>query len=463
MRAEQDSLGPIQVPANKYWGAQTQRAIMHFSIGNNLMPIAVIHAYGILKKAAAQVNQQLGLLANQPAKLIDQATNELIAGKLDTHFPLYVWMTGSGTQTNMNVNEVIANRACELAGQPLGQYKPVHPNDHVNMSQSTNDSFPTAMHIASARYMTQTLMPTIRALRDGLAKKSTQWDNIIKIGRTHLQDATPLTLGQEFSGYVHLLDENLARIEFALSDIYALALGGTAVGTGINTHPDFSKKTAATIAQLTQMPFVTAPNKFAVQGSHDALVMLSSTLRSTAVSLHKIANDIRLLACGPRCGLAELILPSNEPGSSIMPGKINPTQCEALAMVTTQVISNDVAISIGGSGGHLEMNVYKPLLIYNIMQSARILNDSCNNFLQHLVIGMQPNHKQIKRHLENSLMLVTALSPIIGYDKASHAAHHALNHKITLKDACLKLNYVDAETFDQVINPSQMIKPSDLS
>jgi len=460
MRSESDSLGEIVVPEDKYWGAQTQRSLEHFSIGNDLIPIELIHAYGILKKAAALTNVDLGLLQPDLADLIVRAAEEVADGQLDAHFPLHVWMTGSGTQSNMNVNEVISNRAIAIAGGVLGSKDPVHPNDHVNMSQSSNDTFPTAMHMAAAIQATHRLLPGVRTLHESLMAKSQEWDEIIKIGRTHMQDATPLTLGQEFSGYVEMLRQDIDRIEHALKDVFALALGGTAVGTGINTHPQFAEKSAQKIAELTALPFVSAPNKFAVQGSHDALVMLSGALRTLAVSLFKIANDVRLLSCGPRCGFYELKIPSNEPGSSIMPGKVNPTQCEALAMIAAQVMGNDVAVGIGGSGGYLEMNVYKPLMINSILQSIRIMGDGCSNFAKYLVDGMEPNRRKIDEYLEQSLMLVTALSPVIGYDKASHAAHHAFENDQTLKQACLELGYVDEAEFDKVVDPSKMIHPS---
>jgi len=460
MRSESDSLGEIEVPEDKYWGAQTQRSLEHFSIGNDLMPIELIHAYGILKKAAALTNVDLGLLKPEIANLIVRAAEEVADGQLDAHFPLHVWMTGSGTQSNMNVNEVISNRAIALAGGVLGSKDPVHPNDHVNMSQSSNDTFPTAMHMAAAIQTTHRLLPGVETLHNSLKAKSDEWDDIIKIGRTHMQDATPLTLGQEFSGYAEMLRQDIDRITHALKDVYSLALGGTAVGTGINTHPQFAEKSAAKIAELTALPFVSAPNKFAYQGSHDALVMLSGALRTLAVSLFKIANDIRLLSCGPRCGFYELKIPANEPGSSIMPGKVNPTQCEALAMIAAQVMGNDVSVGIGGSSGYLEMNVYKPLMINAILQSVRIMGDGCSNFAKFLVDGMEPNRKKITEYLDQSLMLVTALSPVIGYDKASHAAHYAFDKDLTLKQACLELGFVDEAEFDKVVDPSKMIHPS---
>jgi len=460
MRTETDSIGEIQVPADRYWGAQTQRSLQYFAIGTELIPIELIHAYGILKKAAALTNHDLGLLAAEKQDLIVQAAEEIADGRLDDHFPLHVWMTGSGTQSNMNVNEVISNRAIEIAGGAPGSKDPIHPNDDVNMSQSSNDTFPTAMHMAAAIQTVNRLLPAVRELRDGLDAKAGDWADIVKLGRTHLQDAVPLTLGQEFSGYVAMLDENIARIEFALGDVYKLALGGTAVGTGINAHPDFAAKAAARIAELTALPFVTAPNKFAAQGAHDALVMLGGAFRTLAVSLYKIANDIRLLSCGPRCGIHELEIPANEPGSSIMPGKVNPTQCEALAMVAVQVMANDVAVGMGGAGGHLEMNVYKPLMINSLMQSIRIMADGCHNFQVFLVADTKPDRAQIEYFLERSLMLVTALSPVIGYDKASQAAHHAYAHGMTLKEACLDLGFVDEDAFDEIVDPAKMTGPT---
>jgi fumarate hydratase class II len=460
MRTETDSIGEIEVPEDRYWGAQTQRSLQYFAIGTELIPIELIHAYGTLKKAAALTNHDLGLLAAEKRDLIVQAAEEIADGRLDDHFPLHVWMTGSGTQSNMNVNEVISNRAIEIAGGVPGSKDPIHPNDDVNMSQSSNDTFPTAMNMAAVIQTMNRLLPAVRELRDGLDAKAREWADIVKIGRTHLQDAVPLTLGQEFSGYVAMLDENIGRIEYALGDIYKLALGGTAVGTGINAHPDFAAKAAARIAELTSLPFVTAPNKFAAQGAHDALVMLGGAFKTLAVSLHKIANDIRLLSCGPRCGIHELEIPANEPGSSIMPGKVNPTQCEALAMVAVQVMANDVAVGMGGAGGHLEMNVYKPLMINSLMQSIRIMADGCHNFQVFLIADTRPDRQQIDYFLERSLMLVTALSPVIGYDKASQAAHHAYEHGMTLKAACLDLGFVDAAEFDRIVDPAKMTGPS---
>ncbi|HUO09270.1 MAG TPA: class II fumarate hydratase [Phycisphaerae bacterium] len=459
MRIEQDSLGPVNVPIEKLWGAQTQRSLEHFSIGDDLMPREMIPAYAIVKKAAALVNNKAGRLAVAQRDLIVRVCDEIIEGKHEGQFPLHVWMTGSGTQFNMNVNEVISNRSSQLAGKPLGSHAPVHPNDHVNMSQSSNDTFPTTMNVAAALGVKQRLMPAVKALRDALEVKARSWDDIVKIGRTHLQDATPLTLGQEFSGYVGMLDDNLERLDLALRGVYRLALGGTAVGTGINCQPGFDMEVAAQISELTGLPFVTAPNKFTVQGAHDDLVQLSGTLKTLAVSLFKIANDIRLLSCGPRAGLAELNIPANEPGSSIMPGKVNPTQCEALAMIAAQVMGNDIAAAVGGASGYLEMNVYKPLLIFNVAKSVRLMTDGCTNFRVFLVEGTEPNIKQISTFVERSLMLVTALSPVIGYDKASKLAHYALDNDLTLKEAALKLGVVSADEFDRIVNPRKMVKP----
>ena len=458
-RVEHDSLGPVNVPADKLWGAQTQRSLEHFSIGDDLIPREMIPAYAIVKKAAALVNRKAGRLGDTQKNLIVRVCDEILEGQHHDQFPLHVWMTGSGTQFNMNVNEVISNRCSQIAGQPLGGHKPVHPNDHVNMSQSSNDSFPTTMNVAAALGVKQRLMPAVQALRDALDAKSKAWTDIVKIGRTHLQDATPLTLGQEFSGYVGMLDDDFERLESALRGVYRLALGGTAVGTGINAQPGFDREVAAQIAQLTGLPFVTAPNKFTVQGAHDDLVQLSATLKTLAVSLFKIANDIRLLSCGPRAGFAELKIPANEPGSSIMPGKVNPTQCEALAMIAVQVMANDLAAAVGGASGYLEMNVYKPLLIFNVTKSVRLMTDGCTNFRKFLVEGTEPNLKQISNFVERSLMLVTALSPVIGYDTASKVAHYALDHDLTLKEAALKLGAVSAAEFDRIVDPRKMTKP----
>jgi fumarate hydratase, class II len=459
IRVEKDSMGDVRVPADKLWGAQTQRSLEHFSIGTDLMPREMIAAYAVLKKGAANANRAGQRLDKDSHSLISRVCDEILAGQHHDMFPLHVWMTGSGTQFNMNVNEVISNRCCQLAGTPLGSKIPVHPNDHVNMSQSSNDSFPSAMHIAAAVNVKQRLIPAVQQLRDAIHAKAEEWKDIVKIGRTHMQDATPLTLGQEWSGYAAMLDEDVERIEDALKGVYHLALGGTAVGTGINAAPGFAEAVATEIATLTGLPFVTAPNKFAVQGAHDALVQLSGCLRTLAVSLYKIANDIRLMSCGPRAGFAELLIPENEPGSSIMPGKVNPTQAEALTMIAVQVMANDVAVGFGGAGGYLEMNVYKPLIIFNIAHSLTILSDGCTNFRKFLIEGTKPNLKKIKEYVDRSLMLVTALSPVIGYDKASQIAHHAMDNDLTLKAAALQLNFVTEEEFDRVVNPARMVTP----
>src|SRR5882672_10258185 len=459
IRKETDSLGEVHVRADRLWGAQTQRSLEHFSIGQDLMPREMITAYATLKKAAANANHAGKRLGDQAHKLIVQVCDEILAGQHHDMFPLHVWMTGSGTQFNMNVNEVISNRCCQLAGTPLGSKKPVHPNDHVNMSQSSNDSFPSAMYVAAAVNATQRLVPSVKALHDAIAIKANEWDDVVKIGRTHMQDATPITLGQEWSGYAGMLADDLERIEDALKGVYRLALGGTAVGTGINAAPGFAEAAVAEVARYTGLPFVSAPNKFTVQGAHDALVQLSATLRTLAVSLYKIANDIRLMSCGPRAGFAELSIPENEPGSSIMPGKVNPTQCEALTMIAAQVMANDVAVGFGGAGGYLEMNVYKPLMIFNITHSTMIMTDGCTNFRKFLIEGTEPNLKKINEYVERSLMLVTALSPVIGYDKASKIAHYAMDNDLTLKAAALKLGFVTEAEFDRVVDPKKMVKP----
>ena len=458
-RTEIDSLGEVQVPSDKLWGAQTQRSLEHFSIGHDLIPREMITAYAVLKRSAATANHTGGRLDDTAYGLIVKVCDEILAGQHHDMFPLHVWMTGSGTQFNMNVNEVISNRCCQLAGTPLGSKRPVHPNDHVNMSQSSNDSFPSAMYIAAAVNVNKRLIPAVTALRDSIAAKSKEWDNIVKIGRTHMQDATPITLGQEWSGYAGLLSDDLERIGDALRGVYRLALGGTAVGTGINAAPGFAEASAAEIARFTGLPFISAPNKFAVQGSHDALVQLSGTLRTLATSLYKIGNDIRLMSCGPRAGFAELHIPENEPGSSIMPGKVNPTQAEALTMIAVQVTANDVAVGFGGAGGYLEMNVYKPLMIFNLTQSITLLSDGCTNFRKFLVEGTQPNKKKIAEYVERSLMLVTALAPVIGYDKASKIAHYAMDHDLTLKTAALQLGFVNEQEFDRVVDPAKMVRP----
>jgi fumarate hydratase class II len=452
-------MGPIEVPADRYWGAQTARSLVHFAIGDDVMPPPVIHAFGILKEAAALTNADLGVLDAKLADLIVEAARQVADGGLDDHFPLRVWQTGSGTQTNMNANEVIANRAIELAGGELGTKSPVHPNDHVNMSQSSNDTFPTAMHIAAATQITQALLPSVRALRDALAVKADAFSGIVKIGRTHLMDAVPLTLGQELSGYVAQLDADLLRVEACLPDLYELALGGTAVGTGLNTHPEFGERVARRIAELTGLPFVSARNKFAALAAHDALVQASASLRTLAVSLTKIADDIRWLGSGPRAGLAELILPPNEPGSSIMPGKVNPTQCEAMIMVCIQVMGYDNAVAAAGSRGNLELNVCKPVIIHNVLHSVSLLSDACRAFRLFAVEGLAPDLEHIRQHLDSSLMLVTALSPIIGYDKSAEVAKKAHAEGTTLREACLALGYLTGEEFDHAVRPEDMTSP----
>ena len=456
-RTETDSMGAIAVPSDRYWGAQTQRSLKYFAIGDDTMPRAMIRAIGILKRAAATVNEQLGKLPEEKAKLIAQAADQVISGELDDHFPLRIWQTGSGTQTNMNANEVISNRAIELAGGELGSKTPVHPNDHVNLSQSSNDTFPTAMHIAAVEEMTHRLLPSVGKLRDALAVKADTFQSIIKIGRTHLMDAVPLTLGQEFSGYISQLDKDLDRLKINLPDLYELAIGGTAVGTGLNTHPEFADRASAEIARLTALPFVSAPNKFAALAAHDAIVSASGALRTLAASLMKIANDIRWMGSGPRCGLGELLLPENEPGSSIMPGKVNPTQCEAMTMVCVQVMGNDAAIAIAGSQGNFELNVFKPVMIFNLLNSVRLLADACIAFTDYLVVDLQPNPDQIQHFLTNSLMLVTALNPHIGYDNSAKAAKKAHIEGTTLKAACIALGFLTAEQFDQWVRPEEMI------
>ncbi len=458
-RIETDTMGEMKVPADKYYGCQTARSLQNFRIGGERMPRELIRAMGILKKAAALVNMELGLLPKEKGDLIVKAADEVIDGKLDDHFPLVVWQTGSGTQTNMNTNEVIANRAIELAGGELGSKKPVHPNDDVNKAQSSNDTFPTAMHIAAVEEIHRRLIPMVTQLRDTLAKKSQDFKDIIKIGRTHLMDATPLTLGQEFSGYAAALTLGLDRINDALKRLYPLALGGTAVGTGLNTHPDFAVKSAAKIAELTGKKFVTAPNKFEALATHDAIVEASGVTKTLACSLMKIANDIRWLASGPRCGIGELNIPANEPGSSIMPGKVNPTQCEAMTMVCAQVIGNDVAVNVGGASGNFELNVFKPVMIYNLLQSVRLLADACEMFNNNCAVGIEPNHDNIKKHLTNSLMLVTALNPHVGYDNAAKIAKKAHADGSTLKEAAVALGLLTGKEFDEKVRPEKMIGP----
>jgi len=458
-RIEKDTMGEIQVPVDKYYGAQTARSLMNFKIGGDRFPRELIRALGILKKAAALTNKELGTLPSDKADLIVKAADEVIEGKLDEHFPLVVWQTGSGTQTNMNANEVISNRAIELAGGEMGSKKPIHPNDDVNKAQSSNDTFPTAMHIAAVEEIHRRLIPMAAKLRDALTAKEKEFKDIIKIGRTHLMDAVPLTLGQEFSGYVQMLSNGLDRINTALPRLYELALGGTAVGTGLNTHPQFAVKSAEHIAKITGKKFVTAPNKFEALAAHDALVEFSGVLKTLAASLMKIANDIRLLGSGPRCGLGELNLPENEPGSSIMPGKVNPTQSEALTMVCAQVFGNDVAVNIGGATGHFELNVFKPVIIFNVLNSIRLLSDACESFADHCVVGIEANIVNIKKHLENSLMLVTALNPHIGYDNAAKVAKKAHKENTTLKQAAIDLGLLTSEKFDEVVRPEKMVGP----
>ncbi|WP_337873229.1 class II fumarate hydratase [Ignavibacterium sp.] len=458
-RIEKDTMGEIQVPSDKYYGAQTARSLINFKIGGDRFPREMIRALGILKKAAAITNKELGILPEEKADLIIKAAEEVIDGKLDEHFPLVVWQTGSGTQTNMNTNEVIANRAIEIAGGELGSKKPIHPNDDVNKAQSSNDTFPTAMHIAAVEQIHHRLIPMVTKLRNALQIKSEEYKDIIKIGRTHLMDAVPLTLGQEFGGYVQMLTNGLERIDAALPRLYELALGGTAVGTGLNTHPKFAELSAKKIAEITGLPFVTARNKFEALATHDALVEFHGALKTLAASLMKIANDIRWLGSGPRCGLGELHLPENEPGSSIMPGKVNPTQSEAMTMVCAQVFGNDVAVNIGGASGNFELNVFKPVIIFNVLNSIRLLSDACESFTDHCVIGIEANVENIRKHVENSLMLVTALNPVIGYDNAAKVAKKAHAENKTLKQAAVELGLLTPEKFDEIVRPEKMIGP----
>jgi len=458
-RKESDSMGTIDVSADQYGGAQTARSLHNFAIGRETMPTELIRALGILKKAAALTNEEIGKLSKEKGELIVKAADEVIANKLDEHFPLKIWQTGSGTQTNMNANEVISNRAIEMAGGEMGSKKPIHPNDDVNMSQSSNDTFPTAMHIAATEMIVNSLVPAITELRDALEAKQTEFKDIVKIGRTHLQDAVPLTLSQEFSGYVSQLNGNLSAIHDVLPHLYRLALGGTAVGTGLNTPPEFAKKAAAYIADITGLPFVSAPNKFAALAAHDEIVLTSGVLKTLACSLMKFANDIRWLGSGPRCGIGELSLPANEPGSSIMPGKVNPTQCEAMTMVCVQVLGNDAAIGFAGTQGNFELNVYKPVMIYNLIQSIYLLADSCRSMTAHCVVGLKPNLNKIKEYLNDSLMLVTALNQVIGYDKASEIAKKAHKEGTTLKAACLALGYLSEAAFDKAVDPEKMVGP----
>ncbi len=458
-RVESDSMGKIEVPNDRYYGAQTARSLIHFDIGRETMPPELIRAFGILKKAAALVNQDLGKLSPDKARLIVQAADEMIAGKLDEHLPLRIWQTGSGTQTNMNANEVISNRAIEIAGGVLGSKKPIHPNDDVNMSQSSNDTFPTAMHIAAASRMAEVLIPAVERLRDALDAKANSFANVVKIGRTHLMDATPLTVGQEMSGWVSQLDRDVARLKLVLPGLYELAIGGTAVGTGLNAHPEFAERAAKKISDLTGLPFKSHPNKFAALSAHDEIVFASGALKTLAASLMKIANDVRWLASGPRAGFGELILPENEPGSSIMPGKVNPTQSEAMTMVAVQVFGNDAAIGFAGSQGNFQLNVFKPVMIHNFLNSVRLLADACRSFVDHCVNGMELNLDRIAANVKNSLMLVTALSPKIGYDKAAEIAHKAHQEHSSLREAALQLEYLSAQEFDELVRPENMTHP----
>ena len=458
-RIESDTMGAVEVPADRYWGAQTQRSLQHFRIGGDRFPRKMIWAFGLLKKAAALVNRELGLLAGEKAEAIVRAAEEVIAGKLDEHFPLVVWQTGSGTQTNMNANEVVANRAIQLLGGQLGSKKPVHPNDDVNMSQSSNDTFPTAMHLAAVEEISGRLIPAVSGFYETLDRKSREFDDIVKIGRTHLQDAVPLTLGQEISGWASQLGHALRRLEAALPELYELAIGGTAVGTGLNAHPEFGARVAQKLAELTGHPFVPAENRFEALAAHDALVAVHGALKTLAVALIKIANDVRWLASGPRSGIGEIRIPENEPGSSIMPGKVNPTQSEALTMVCAQVLGNDVAVSVGGASGNFELNVFKPLIIHNVLQSVRLLADACRSFDEHCARGIQPDRQRIREHLERSLMLVTALAPRLGYDRAAEIAKMAHREGLTLKEAAVRLGHLSAEEFDACIRPERMVRP----
>ena len=460
-RTETDSFGPIDVPSDKYWGAQTQRSIKNFPIGWEKQPIAIVRSLGIIKKACAQANIEMGNLDKRLGEAIVDSATEVIEGKFDDNFPLVVWQTGSGTQSNMNANEVIANRAIEILGGTIGSKDPVHPNDHCNMGQSSNDTFPTAMHVATAMTANDLLLPSLKKLHTALTKKMNEFGEIIKIGRTHTQDATPLKLSQEFSGYCHQVDMAIQRVELSLSGIYELAQGGTAVGTGLNTKQGWDKSVAKNISKITDLPFITAPNKFEALAAHDALVEFSGTLKTVAVSLFKIANDIRLLGSGPRCGLGELMLPENEPGSSIMPGKVNPTQCEAITQVCAQVMGNDAAVGIAGSQGHFELNVYKPMIAYNVLQSAQLIGDACNAFTDNLVEGLKADETRIDKLMRESLMLVTALAPKIGYDNATKVAKEAHKNGTTLKEEAIKLGFVDEETFEKTVRPEKMVGPTD--
>ncbi len=459
MRIESDSMGKIEVPANVYWGAQTQRSLIHFNIGRDTMPPELIRAFGILKKACALVNQDLGKLPPEKAKLIVQAADEVIAGRLNEQFPLRIWQTGSGTQTNMNVNEVISNRAIEIAGGQMGSKQPIHPNDHVNMSQSSNDTFPAAMHIAAAERVKRALIPAIQTVQKAIEVKSREYANVVKIGRTHLQDAVPLTVGQEFSGWAAMLERDIKRLEQVLDGLYDLAIGGTAVGTGLNTHPEFAERAAAKIADLTGLPFRSHPNKFAALAAHDEIVFAQGAMETLAASLMKISNDIRWLAAGPRCGLGELIIPENEPGSSIMPGKVNPTQCEAMTMVAAQVHGATAAVGFAGSQGNFELNVFKPVMIYNFLHSVTLMTDACHGYVEFMIKGIELNREKIDWYVKNSLMLVTALAPKIGYDKAAKVAHTAHVEHSSLREAALKLGYLTGEEFDALVKPETMTHP----
>src|SRR5438874_4376412 len=459
IRIETDSVGEIEVPADKYWGAQTQRSLLHFDIGDDIMPAELIRAFGILKKAAALVNQDLGKLPVEKAKLITIAADEVIAGRMNEHFPLRIWQTGSGMQTNMNANEVISNRAIEIAGGQMGSKKPIHPNDHVNMSQSSNDTFPTAMHIAAAEQVKKRLIPAVKEVRDAIAAKAKEFEDVVKIGRTHLQDAVPLTVGQEFGGWASLLDRDIKRLEQVLDGLYDLAIGGTAVGTGLNTHPEFAERAAKKIAELTALPFRSHGNKFAALSAHDEIVFAQGAMETLAASLMKISNDIRWLASGPRCGLGELSIPENEPGSSIMPGKVNPTQAEAMTMVCVQVHGATAAVGFAGSQGNFELNVFKPVMIYNFLHSVTLLTDACHGYVEYMIKGIEVDRAKVDWYVRNSLMLVTALTPKVGYDKAAQIAHTAHVEHTSLREAAMKLGYLTGEEFDQLMKPEKMTRP----
>jgi fumarate hydratase class II len=458
-RVESDSMGKIEVPANVYWGAQTQRSLIHFNIGRDTMPPELIRAFGILKKACALVNQDLGKLPADKAKLIAQAADEVISGKLNDQFPLRIWQTGSGTQTNMNVNEVISNRAIEIAGGEMGSKKPIHPNDHVNMSQSSNDTFPAAMHIAAAERVKKALIPALKTVQEAIERKAKEFDSIVKIGRTHLQDAVPLTIGQEFGGWASLIARDIRRLEMVLDGLYDLAIGGTAVGTGLNTHPEFAERAAKKIAELAGLPFRSHPNKFAALSAHDEVVFAQGAMETLAASMMKISNDIRWLASGPRCGLGELTIPENEPGSSIMPGKVNPTQCEAMTMVCAQVHGATAAVGFAGSQGNFELNVFKPVIIYNFLHSVTLITDACHGFVEFMIDGIEVNRDKVDWYVKNSLMLVTALAPKIGYDNAAKVAHTAHVEHSSLKEAAVKMGFLTAEEFDKLVKPETMTHP----